>query len=171
MLGRQNPFRSVSPVRARPALGLGLALAWALSLSLACSSVSTVRLQPEAVEVGPGLRPVAGIQANAFSLYVAFVPIPGGVTLDHVVNRMLVATAKAMGADKVTQLRFEITPADGIWILRRVLGWRSARASGIAVQLEAPPPDPQADLGPESPDSVPVSRTRGSDPTASREQP
>jgi hypothetical protein len=167
VLGRQ--YSSLSWARVRPALGTSLVLACALSCALACSSVSAVRLQPEAVEVGPGLRPVAGIQANAFSLYVAFVPIPGGVELDHVVNRMLVATAKAMGADKVTQLQFQVTPGDGIWALRRLLGWRSARASGIAVQLEAPAPDPRADLGPEGPGSVPA----GADTprTASREQP
>lgn len=115
-----------------------------------------MRLQPEAIEVGPGLRPVAGIQADAISLYVAFVPIAGGVDLDRVVNRMLVATAKVMGADKVAALRFEVTPQDGIWALRKLFGWRSARASGIAVQITAPAPDPEADLGPEDPDSVPT---------------
>ena len=115
----------------------------------ACSSLSTVRLQPENVEVGPGLRPVAAIQANASSFYLLFVPMPGGVSLDRVVNRMLIVAAKTMGADKVVGLEFEVTPDNGIWSLRKIIGWRSARASGIAVQVETPVADPAADEGPE----------------------
>ncbi|ACY19179.1 hypothetical protein Hoch_6715 [Haliangium ochraceum DSM 14365] len=126
-------------------------LAVAMSALAACSSVSTVRLHPDAVSMRPGVRPIAGIQADALSFYVLFIGIPGGLELDRVVNQMLVATAKTMGADKITDLRFEITPNGGIWKLRELIGWRSARASGIAVQVTALPPDPQADLGPEAP--------------------
>lgn len=133
-----------------------LPLALALGCISACTSVTTVRLQPEAVDVGPGLRPVAAIQANATSAYFLFVPIPGGVNLDRVVNQMLVATAKTMGADKITRLDFDITPDDGIWALRKLAGWRSARASGIAVQITAPADDPQAHQGPEGPASTPT---------------
>lgn len=114
----------------------------------ACSSVSTVRLQPENVSVGPGLEAVAAIQASATSAYVLFVPLPGGVDLDRVVNRMLIVAAKTMGADKIVDLRFHVTPDHGVWTLRRLLGWRSAEASGIAVRVAAPP-DEQADDGPE----------------------
>ena len=136
--------------RARRALG-ALALA-AIVLALpACASVTTVRLQSDAVATGPGLRPIAGIQADAMSMYILFIPVPGGVSLDRVVNQMLVATAKTMGADKIANLRFDITPEQGIWALRKLLGFRSARASGIAVQVTAVPPDPGADLGPEPP--------------------
>jgi hypothetical protein len=136
--------------RARRAQG-ALALAVILASLSACATVTTVRLQADAIAAGPGLRPIAGLQADAVSGYILFMPIPGGVDLDRVVNRMLVATAKAMGADKVAELRFEITPERGIWALRRILGWRSARASGIAVQVTALPPDPGAELGPEPP--------------------
>ncbi|MBT8493367.1 MAG: hypothetical protein KJO07_09950 [Deltaproteobacteria bacterium] len=115
-----------------------------------CSSVSTVRLQPEAIEAGPNLRPVAAIQANAISFYLLFIPIPG-VDLDRAINQMLVVTAKSMGADKVANLQFEITPDGGVWALRKLLGYRSARASGIAVQVAAPAPDPGASAGPEAP--------------------
>ncbi|GAB4562251.1 MAG: hypothetical protein Tsb0020_10390 [Haliangiales bacterium] len=128
-------------------------VAIALMLSAGCTSVSTMRLQSDTIEVGAGMRPIAGIQTNATSAYLLFVPVPGGVTLDRVVNQLLVATAKAMGADKVTDLRFEITPDSGIWTLRKLAGWRTAQASGIAVQVTAPAPDPNADLGPESPPS------------------
>jgi hypothetical protein len=117
-------------------------------LAAACSSVSTVRVQPENVAVGPGLRPIAAIQVNVTSAYLLFVPIPGGVQLDRVVNRMLIVAAKTMGADKVANLSFDITPDSGVWVLRKLIGWRSAQASGVAVQVEAPE-DPQADRGPE----------------------
>jgi hypothetical protein len=115
----------------------------------ACSSISTVRLQPDNVEVGQGLRPIAAIQANVSSAYLLFIPIPGGVSLDRVVNRMLIVAAKTMGADKVVNLQFSVTPDTGIYTLRRLIGWRSARASGIAVQVETEQADPDADQGPE----------------------
>ena len=140
-------------------------LALSLIGHLGCTSVSTVRLQPEAVAVDPGMRPIAGIQANAVSAYVLFIPIPGGVELDRVVNRMLVVAAKRMGADKITNLQFDITPSDGIWALRKLLGYRAAQASGIAVQLTAPAPDPDADLGPEAPES-----SAPGEPARSRDQ-
>jgi hypothetical protein len=131
-----------------------VALAGAIAAAPACSTVTTVRLQPEAVEVGPNLRPLAGIQADAISAQVFFVSVPG-VDLDRVVNQMLVVAAKTMGADKIANLQFEITPDGGFWAWRRFLGWRSARASGIAVQVTEPPPDPHADEGPEPPGTFP----------------
>jgi hypothetical protein len=122
-------------------------LALAISLA-ACTHISTVRLQDDTVDVGPGLRPLAGIQADAISFYALFIPIPG-VNLDRVVNQMLIVAAKTMGADKVANLRFDIDPAGGVWALRKLLGVRSARASGIAVQITAPAEDPGAIDGPE----------------------
>lgn len=101
-----------------------------------CSSVSTVRVQPESVFVGQGLRPVAVVHAQVSSAYFLFIPIPGGVDLDRVVNRMLIAAAKAMGADKVVNIQVDMTPEGGIWTLRKLLGWRSAHASGVAVVVE-----------------------------------
>lgn len=102
----------------------------------ACSSISTVRVQPETVHVGPRLRPIAVIHAQVTSAYLLFIPIPGHVDLDYVVNRMLLATAKALGADKVVDIRVDITPDSGIWTLRKLLGYRSAEASGVAVMVE-----------------------------------
>lgn len=107
----------------------------------ACSSISTVRVQPESVYVGPHLRPIAIVHAQVTSAYLLFLAIPGGVDLDHVVNRMLIAAAKTLGADKVVDIRVDITPSDGIWTLRKLLGWRSAEASGIAVVDETAAPD------------------------------
>lgn len=109
-----------------------------------CSSISTVRVQPDSLYVAPGMRPIAVIHAQATSAYLLFVPIPGHVDLDRVVNRMLVATAKTLGADKVVNIRVDVTPDGGIWTLRKLLGWRSAEASGVAVVIEEPKPAPSA---------------------------
>src|SRR5438874_1291008 len=113
-----------------------------LSMVAACSSISTVRVQPESIHAGPNLRAIAIIHAQVTSAYVLFIPIPGHVDLDRVVNRMLLATAKALGADKVVDIKVEITPEDGIWALRKLIGWRSAEASGVAVVIETPTTTP-----------------------------
>jgi len=108
----------------------------AVVATAACSSISTVRVQPETVYAGSHLRPIAVIHAQVTSAYLLWIPIPGHVDLDYVVNRMLLATAKALGADKVVDIHVDITPDNGIWTLRKLLGWRSAEASGVAVMVE-----------------------------------
>lgn len=112
-------------------------LATVFAVAAACSSITTVRVQPETVHVGPHLRPIAVIHAQVTSAYLLWIPIPGHVDLDYVVNRMLLATAKALGADKVVDIKVDITPDRGIWTLRKMLGYRSATASGVAVLVEA----------------------------------
>jgi hypothetical protein len=113
-----------------------IVLVAALAAAAACSSITTVRVQPETVFVGSHLRPIAVIHAQVTSAYLLWIPIPGHVDLDYVVNRMLLATAKALGADKVVDIKVDITPETGIWTLRKLLGWRSATASGVAVMIE-----------------------------------
>jgi hypothetical protein len=108
----------------------------ALAAVTACSSITTVRVQPDTVFVGPRLRPIAVIHAQVTSAYLLWIPIPGHVDLDYVINRMLLATAKALGADKVVDIKVDITPENGIWTLRKLVGYRSASASGIAVTIE-----------------------------------
>jgi hypothetical protein len=116
---------------------LSLASSLLGSAGLACTSISTVHLPPGTVDVGPGRRAIAAIQADATSAYILFVPIPG-VDLDRVLNQMLIARARSLGADKVADVRFEITPDTGVWAWRKLLGWRSGRATAIAVQLTEP---------------------------------
>ena len=127
-------------------------IAAAITLGAACSSVSTVRVQGESLHVGPHLRPIAVVHAQVTSAYVLFIAIPGHVDLDHVLNGMLFPAAKALGADKVVDVHVDITPDDGIWTLRRLLGWRSAEASGVAVVVEdgaeTAPPAPAAAAAP-----------------------
>lgn len=120
---------------------------WVLAAILAgCSSVSTVRVQPENLYAGPHMRPIAVLHAQVTSAYLLFISIPGHVDLDYVVNRMLISAAKSLGADKVVDIKVDITPDGGIWTLRKLLGWRSAEASGVAVVIEdnavpaSPPP-------------------------------
>jgi hypothetical protein len=115
-------------------------LACVLAAAAACSSITTVRVQPEAVYAGPHLRPIAVVHAQVTSAYLLWIPIPGHVDLDYIVNRMLLATAKTLGADKVVNIQVDITPEDGIWTLRKLIGWRSAEASGIAVIVEPEAP-------------------------------
>jgi hypothetical protein len=115
-----------------------LGIMFVLTLA-ACSSITTVRVQPESVYVGPHLRPIALVHAQVTSAYILFIAIPGHVSLDQVVNRMLLPAAKALGADKVVDIKVDITPDDGIWTLRKLLGWRSAEASGVAVVVEDEP--------------------------------
>jgi hypothetical protein len=118
-------------------------LAVLICMAAACSSVQTVRVQADNVYVGPHLRPIAVLHAQVTSAYVAFIAIPGHVDLDHVVNRMLLPAAKLLGADKVVDIKVDITPDDGVWTLRKLLGWRTAEASGVAVVVEpdaVPPP-------------------------------
>ena len=110
----------------------------------ACSSVQTVRIQGENVYAGQHLRPIAIVHAQVTSAYFLFLALPGHVDLDHVVNRMLLPAAKLLGADKVVDIKVDITPDSGVWVLRRLIGWRTAEASGVAVVVEpdaeAPPP-------------------------------
>jgi hypothetical protein len=116
-------------------------LAAVLCATAACSSVSTVRVQPDNVYAGPHLRPIAVVHAQVTSAYFMFIGIPGHVDLDHVVNRMLLPAAKLLGADKVVDIKIDITPDDGVWTLRKVLGWRTAEASGVAVVVEPEAPE------------------------------
>jgi uncharacterized protein YbjQ (UPF0145 family) len=54
---------------------------------------------------------------------------------------MLLATAKTLGADKVVNIKVDITPDGGIWTLRKLFLWRSAEATGVAVMIDEPKPE------------------------------
>jgi hypothetical protein len=125
----------------RPAL-----LAVLVVLVGGCSSVSVVRLSPESVEVGPGMRPIAGVQAEVTSFNLLFIPIPGGVSLDRVLNRMLLVAARNLGADKVVDVTFAVECPNVC--LSRFFGFTSARATGIAVQLTGAVPDAEPEAQP-----------------------
>ncbi len=134
----------------------GVAIAACVTLAVACSSISTVRVQPENVHVGKGLRPIAVVHAQVTSFELLFFEIPGHISLDYVVNRMLIHAAKQLGADKVVDIKVDITPDDGIWVLRRIIGWRSAQASGVAVVVEDEPPSSAPPETPATPSAAPA---------------
>ena len=134
----------------------GVAIAAFVTLATACSSISTVRVQPENVQVAKGLRPIAVVHAQVTSAYFLFLAIPGKVNLDYVVNRMLIHAAKQLGADKVVDIKVDITPGDGIWTLRKLIGWRSAEASGVAVIVEDDAPQPASPPAAEATTSPPA---------------
>lgn len=125
----------------------GLVAAVALAVA-GCQSVHAVRIQDETVYVGPGVRPIAAVQAHASTLYLLFIPIPG-VSLDQVVNRLAIVKAKNLGADKLANLEVHIDSTIGFWCFWGLMCQRDAWAKGIAVQVTAPPVDAKADEGPE----------------------
>jgi hypothetical protein len=134
----------------------GVVIAAFVTSVVACSSISTVRVQPENVHVAKGLRPIAVVHAQVTSFELLFFEIPGHVSLDYVVNRMLIHAAKQLGADKVVDIKVDITPDDGIWVLRRLIGWRSAQASGLAVVVEDEPAPPATPTPPAAPAPTPT---------------
>lgn len=136
------------------AIGVAV-LCFGLVAAAGCSSLSTVRVQSDNVYVGPNLRPIAVVQANATTFYLLFFPLPGHVDLDRVVNRMLIVAAKTLGADKIANLQVDVTPDSGVWTLRKILGWRSAQASGVAVVVDDPI-DAGAAAGPEPRSTIPA---------------
>ena len=95
-----------------------------------------------------GAEPAADrrVHAQVTSAYLLFIPIPGNVDLDRVVNRMLLATAKALGADKVVNIQVDITPDDGIWTLRKLIGWRQRRGERGRGGRRGRPPTPRRRL-------------------------
>ena len=89
-----------------------VAVVLAATAAAACSSITTVRVQPETVFVGPHLRPIAVIHAQVTSAYLLWIPIPGHVDLDYVVNRsawndlkILARTIPVVLADMAAVLR------------------------------------------------------------------
>ena len=113
-----------------------LGLLVALAVAAGCAHVDAVQVKPGTLDVGPGLRPIAVIHATGSSFYFLWLPIPG-VELDEVHARLL-ATANAMGADRVVLLSESIDSCQGFWCFWKVIGYRQASATGIAVQVVDP---------------------------------
>jgi hypothetical protein len=117
-------------------LAASLALA-ALTLlvvvsSSGCSSIEVVRLKPGLLKTPPKTEPLAGIQVSCVGFYVFTLGAPT-CDMEKVVNEILMPKAREIGATKLVQLRFRQTPEDGVWWLTKLLWFRTARASAIAV--------------------------------------
>ena len=102
---------------------------------LGCTSVSSTVVASQDLVVQSG-EPVAVIQANALGLTALFHMVDLVKSdLDTVVNKMLVAEAKAMGATKVELKTAKTTPRDGLYALTGlIIGVTSSSAVGVAVK-------------------------------------
>lgn len=133
----------------------GLVTVASVVVALSCSSVDVVRLQPDLIEVPEGMEPVAGIQATCIGFYIFTLGLPDA-DLEKAVNELLMTEARKLGAERVMNLRFEATPESGIWWLTKLLGFRSASASGVAIKRE-PGGDAKDDAAPPPPLMLPTS--------------
>lgn len=122
----------------------------------ACTSVELVRLRTGPPRVGDTRAQdvLVGVQTSCLGFYVGTIGIPT-CDLDRVLNELLHGAAKQIGAERLLELRLEGTPDSGIWWLTKLLWFRSARASALAVVAMPPrgPPSRRA-----HPASVPASR-------------
>jgi len=102
---------------------------------LACTTIDSAVVASNEVVTAEG-DAVAVIQGTAlgFSLFLHYVKLVDA-DLDKVVNKVLIAEAKSMGANKVELTNFATSPTKGIW---RVFGLLAAvpyaAATGVAVK-------------------------------------
>ena len=105
----------------------GLTLASCHSIEEATVSGSEIAAKGEAIAV----IQVSSIGFTALLHNVIVVDS----SLDQVVNKLLVAEAKAMGANKVELISASTSPTHGIYALPGILvGFPSSQATGIAIK-------------------------------------
>lgn len=116
---------------------LALALAVSLSGCLSISNASVIR-----TEVVASGEPIAVIQADAvgLSLFLHLIPLVQA-DLDTVINKGLVANAKAMGGTRVEVMTAHQTPIEGIHALLNcllpiplLLCVKTATATGVVIR-------------------------------------
>jgi hypothetical protein len=107
----------------------------AASSLVACTSVETAVVSGAEITANGG-EAVAVIQANALGLTAIFHIVDLVQSdLDTVVNKLLVAEAKAMGASKVDLKSASTTPRHGIYALFGfIIGGTGSEAVGVAVK-------------------------------------
>ncbi len=106
-----------------------------IALAAGCSSVDVVRLQPDQLQVPKGMEPLAAIQTTTLGFYFFTLGLPEA-DLEKAVNELLMKEAKKLGADRVMDLHIDATPGGGIWWLSKLLWFRMASASGVAIRAE-----------------------------------
>ena len=115
---------------------LVIAFAALLAIALlACNTVGSAKV--EAGDIVANGTPVAVVSANSvgLTLILHFIPIIDGGNLDTVINKTLVAEAKAVGANRVQLTDAMAMPRGGIFCLTGgVIGLPLAFASGVAVK-------------------------------------
>ena len=107
----------------------------AASSLVACTSVESAVVSGAEIAANGG-EAVAVVQANALGLTAIFHIVDLVQSdLDTVVNKLLVAEAKAMGASKVDLKSAGTTPRHGIFALfGTIIGITSSSATGVAVK-------------------------------------
>lgn len=107
----------------------------AASSLVACTSVESAVVSGAEISANGG-EAVAVVQANALGLTAIFHIVDLVQSdLDTVVNKLLVAEAKAMGASKVDLKGAGTTPRHGIFALAGgIIGVTSSSAMGVAVK-------------------------------------
>lgn len=112
-----------------------LVSAVAASSLVACTSVETAVVSGTEIASATG-EPIAVVQANALGLTAIFHIIDLVQSdLDTVINRLLVAEAKAMGGQKVQVLNAYTTPRHGLFALAGgIIGVTFSGATGVAVK-------------------------------------
>ena len=106
-----------------------------LSLGVGCASVEVTRVKGTDFASAAG-EPVAVIQATSvgFTLFFHAVDVVTS-DLDDVVNRLLLAEAKSMGASKVELKSAHTTPRHGIFALTGIIiGFPVSEAVGVALK-------------------------------------
>jgi len=114
-------------------------LALSLAAAVGCTSVESATVAGNEV-VANGGEAVAVIQANSIGITLIFHIIDIVTSdLDQVVNKLLVAEAKAMGASKIDLKGAGTTPRHGIFALAgNIIGITNSGAFGIAVKEDEP---------------------------------
>ena len=102
---------------------------------VACTSVETAVVSGNEVSAQGG-EPIAVIQGTALGLTAIFHVVDLVQSdLDTVVNKLLVAEAKAMGGNKVQVIGAHTTPRHGIFALTgTIIGGTYSQATGVAVK-------------------------------------
>lgn len=105
----------------------------AISL-VGCTSVETAVVSGS--EIAANGEAIAVIQANALGLTAIFHMVDLVQSdMDTAVNKLLVAEAKAMGANRVDLKQAGTTPRHGIYALfGGIIGFTSSNAMGVAVK-------------------------------------
>jgi hypothetical protein len=102
---------------------------------VACTSVETAVVSGNEISAQGG-EPIAVIQGTSIGLTAIFHVVDLVQSdLDTVVNKLLVAEAKAMGGNKVQLLGAGTTPRHGIFALTGgIIGVPMSSATGVAVK-------------------------------------
>mgnify|MGYP001611865521 CR=1 FL=1 len=113
-----------------------VALVASVALMSACSSIEYTKVNSADISAANNAEAVAVIQATNLGLYLFFYFVPIFTSdLDTVVNKLLVAEAKAHGGNKVEILGASETPKSGIFALfGNIANVGLAQATGLAVK-------------------------------------